>query len=109
MKNEMIKPIAKLFTFIYNDYEKFIENPDMRAKFATELDYKEGRKYIKVLNGRGVWGFIVNTDNDPKFQYGDILKAAGYNAPARNQARGNVFQPETFENGVRWTGPAYLY
>ena len=46
-------------------------------------------------------------EDDKKFKAGDILKAAGYNAPARNQARANVFEPETFAN-VSWTGPGYL-
>jgi hypothetical protein len=34
-----------------------------------------------------------------------LLKAAGYNAPARNRARGNIV-----EGGytVQWTGPLYL-
>jgi hypothetical protein len=79
----------------------------MQKEFAEELVVKEGRKYKKVCyrGGKTVWGFIVNTDNDPKFQYGDILKAACYNAPARNQARGNVFDDEY---QVRWTGPLYL-
>ena len=43
--------------------------------------------------------------NDKKFQKGDVLKCAGYNAPARNKARGNVL------NGgfnIQWTGPLYL-
>jgi len=40
-----------------------------------------------------------------KFKKGDLLKAAGFNAPARNAARGNVL-----EGGftIRWTGPEYL-
>ena len=56
-------------------------------------------------NGGSVWGFIVNTDNDKKFRKGDILKAAGYNAPARNAARGNIL-----DGGycIQWTGPLYL-
>ena len=39
------------------------------------------------------------------FKKGDILKAAGYNAPALNSPRGNVL------NGnypIQWTGPLYL-
>jgi hypothetical protein len=49
-------------------------------------------------------GFVVNTDNDKKFKKGDILKAAGYAAPARNFPRGNIL-----EGGytVRWTGAMY--
>ena len=35
---------------------------------------------------------------------GDILKAAGYNAPALNRPRGNVFE----NYSVAWTGPHYI-
>ena len=35
---------------------------------------------------------------------GDILKAASWNAPATNKARGNIFEEYT----VQWTGPLYL-
>ena len=81
-------------------------NKKMIAEFNDKLTYKMGSKYIKVfkLDG-GVWGFVVNTDNDKKFKKGDILKAAGYNAPARNAARGNIL-----DGGytIRWTGPLYL-
>ena len=81
-------------------------NKTMIAEFNDKLTYKVGSKYIKVINeGGGVWGFVVNTDNDKKFKKGDILKAAGYNAPARNAARGNIL-----DGGytIRWTGPLYL-
>ena len=47
-----------------------------------------------------VWGFVVNTDSDKKFKKGDLLKAAGFNAPARNAARGNVLEGGF---GIRWT------
>ena len=81
---------------------------DFRAKFIVNV----GKKYIKIgrksdYNGKmgQVWGFVVNTDDDKKFKRGDVLKAAGYNAPARNAPRGNVL-----EGGfnINWTGPEYL-
>ena len=106
----MKEQINQLLEIIIADYNRFMpDNQRMQERFAEELVVKEGRKYIKVLNGRSVWGFIVNTENDPKFQYGDVLKAASYNAPARNRARCNLFDelPEIAVN-VRWTGPAYL-
>jgi len=68
------------------------------------ITIKEGTKYIKIIKDGSVWGFIVNTDKDKKFKYGDILMAAGYNAPARNKARGNIFE----KYSVAWTGPHYL-
>lgn len=74
------------------------------------------RKYVKLIIQRSydncntfkdssVWGFIVNIHDDKQFQYGDLLKASGWSAPARNKARGNIF------NGTaRYTqyGPEYL-
>jgi hypothetical protein len=75
------------------------------ANYDDLLTVKEGTKYIKIINDGSVWGFVVNTDNDKKFRKGDILKAAGYAAPARNAARGNIL-----DGGytINWTGPLYL-
>jgi len=79
--------------------EEMIEN------FNENIRVQLGRKYIKIISEGGVWGFIVAAEDDRKFKAGDILKAAGYNAPARNAARGNVL-----EGGytINWTGPLYL-
>ena len=82
---------------------------DFRAKFMVNV----GKKYIKIgrksdhTEGRmgSVWGFVVNTDDDKKFKRGDVLKAAGFNAPARNAPRGNVLDGGF---NIRWTGPLYL-
>ena len=77
-------------------------NKKMIAEFDEGLSYKTGSKYIKITRERGgVWGFVVKTDNDKKFKKGDILKAAGYAAPARNFARGNILAGGYT---VRWTG-----
>jgi len=77
----------------------------MNEEFAEGWVIKRGPKYTKILNKNSCWGFVVNTDNDKKFKKGDLLKAAGYNAPARNAARGNVLEGN-FQ--IRWTGPEYL-
>ena len=77
----------------------------MLDEFINKLRIVEGSKYIKVITGSSVWGFIVKGDNDKKFRKGDLLLAAGWAAPARNKARGNIL-----DGGytVRWTGPLYL-
>jgi len=78
-------------------------------EFAENLRFEEGRKYIKVIKKLGrqqvVWGFIVKGE-DKIFRPGDILKAAGWAAPARNKPRGNVLDGDF--TWVRWTGPEYL-
>ena len=76
-------------------------NERMIAEFNEGITYKAGSKYIKVVTNNTVWGFVVNTDNDKKFKKGDILKAAGYAAPARNFARGNILEGGYIS---RWTG-----
>ena len=73
------------------------------VEFKNGLDYNKGAKYIKVIrrdNQTSVHSFIVNIYHDDKFKYGDILKAASWKTPARNFARGNVFE----EYKVKWTG-----
>jgi len=63
-----------------------------------------GRKFIKVVQERSVFAFIVKEDTD-KFKKGDILKPAGFNSPAQNAARGNVLTGNYY---INWTGPCYM-
>jgi hypothetical protein len=111
----MNNAIETLIETIKNDYYQWTlacakgdlsdTNKRMIEDFDDGLRFEEGRKYIKVLTGSSVWGFVVNVDNDKKFRKGDILKAAGYNAPARNAPRGNILDGGY---SIRWTGPNYL-
>ena len=64
----------------------------------------QGKKYIKIVQDTGVFCFIVKEDFK-HFKKGDILKAAGYNAPALNSARGNVLSGNY---RIQWTGPLYM-
>lgn len=80
-------------------------NKRMIDEFNAELSVEEGRKYVKVIKGGSVWGFIVKED-DKKFKAGDILKAASWASPAKNKARGNILEGNF--SWVQWTGPAYL-
>jgi len=111
----MNEQMTRLLEVIKEDYLRWTSrnftkeltdiNKNMIEEFNNGLSFQEGRKYIKVISSRSVWGFIVATDNDKKFKRGDILKAAGWAAPARNAARGNIFDEEY---DVQWTGPNYL-
>lgn len=71
------------------------------------FEYSKGRKYAKIIHDNSVWGFVamqdVNTKNK-NFKKGDLLKAAGWNSPAKH-ARGNIF-----EGTARYGpyGPQYL-
>ena len=79
----------------------------MIKEFVEGIHFTVGQKYIRVVTSNGhqrsVHSFIVNTYEDNKFQFGDILKAAGWATPARNFRRGNVFETQSYQN-VRWTG-----
>jgi len=114
----MNEAIQNLMTRIVEDYNQWTHraakakgkltetNKRMMKEFAEKLEVKEGRKYVKIIQNNAVWGFIVATNEDKKFNYGDILMPAGWNAPTRNKARGNVFDLEKLQ--VRWTGANYL-
>lgn len=81
-------------------------NKRMIAEFCDGLEWEMGKKYVRITTYKGsVWGFVVAVDDDKKFKKGDILKPAGWKAPARNAARGNIV-----EGGysINWTGPNYL-
>ena len=73
-------------------------------KWDSNTKVSQGKKYIKVVQENGVFAFIVK-ENFKHFKKGDILKPAGYNAPALNQPRGNVL---TGNYMIQWTGPLYM-
>ena len=75
-----------------------VDNWDNKTKVS------EGKKYIKIVQDTGVFAFVMKEDSG-RFKKGDILKAAGYNKPALNSARGNVLNGNYY---IQWTGPLYM-
>ena len=110
---ELLNALGELEHRIIEDYHKFSTaggkkemtpiSLAMFEDFKNGLGYIPGRKYLKVVTEKTLWGFI-NLKNT-NFKEGDILKGAGYNAPALNKARGNIFN-DNYE--IAWTGPKYL-
>ena len=85
------------------DYTKW--NRDL-CDNKFDVTFERGRKFIKVVKtswgSRSVHSFICIQPHGT-FQFGDILKAAGWAAPAKNFARGNVLNPSSYANH-KWTG-----
>ena len=106
----VLSGLSKMKAAMIADYADFMV-PDtdnkkkMNANYADTFDIRYGKKYIKIVCDNSVAAFVVGVDNDKKFKKGDILKPAGWAAPARNAARGNVL-----DGGypINWTGPLYL-
>jgi len=111
--SEFLNALGELEMRIIEDYKGFQTHggkkdmspvsESMYNKFVDGLEYLPGNKYLKIVTEKSLWGF-VNIKNT-KFLEGDILKGAGYNSPALNKARGNIFN-DNYE--IAWTGPKYL-
>lgn len=67
----------------------FTSDGNRVQKFRDDLHITDGKSYIKVIKEGSVHSFIVKADSG-KFKAGDVLKAASFNAPAKNFKRGNV-------------------
>jgi len=105
MKTAMIDDYVNWHTRNCNRELSDINNR-MIAEYKENYTITYGKKYIKITEkGGGVKAFVVGVDNDKKFKMGDILKPAGWAAPARNAARGNILEGNY---AINWTGPLYL-
>ena len=91
---------------VHQNTEDFIRETeireDMEKRYADGLGYEVNTKYIKVFSGDSVACFVVATETDKKFRFGDILKPASWRGPTKNFARGNILENDF--RGVRWTG-----
>ena len=110
----MRKEIEKVLDVMKADYRKWSncsgDSPYMtksRSEYENGLEVSEGSRYYKIISNKGgqrtVAGFVMK-EGHPKFKEGDLLMAASWAAPAKNFARGNVFDVESFKGSVHWTG-----
>ena len=87
------------------DYRAFNRNAnaDHIERYSPKLSGEGGARYIRIVStspdSRSAFGFVDKTN-------GDVLKAAGWKTPARNFARGNVFDEHKGVGRIRWTGVA---
>ena len=78
-------------------------------KGTLDLSLKPGRKFVKVIEGSRVCGFVSlvdGTHKDAPIFVGDIMMAAGWRTPAKH-SRGSIFDAEMHKS-FSWTGPNYL-
>ena len=113
-----IKPLPSVSDFdsalntlvdnIHKDYQGWsgrIEYSSGAEK--VDITTKVGRKFIKIIRDTSVWGFVAKADGTHKgvpMKMGDVLKAAGWSAPAKH-TRGNIF--DNNQDYFCWTGPDY--
>ena len=107
----VLSGLSKMKAAMIEDYAKFMPpaksdtTAKMNKEYAENFTIKYGKKYIKIVSdGGGVKAFVVGVENDKRFKLGDILLPAGYNAPARNFARGNILDGDYT---IAWTGALY--
>ena len=102
--NEFDSSVDNLLKNINVKYhESFPNNKEMVLSLIA------GSKFVKVIHDNSVWGFVAKVDGTHKglpMAKGDILKAAGWRAPAKH-SRGSIFDKEMHKS-FSWTGPNYL-
>lgn len=102
--------ITDYLDFIMDDYVEWCGQAKIGSTQISETKFyaEEGRKYIKIVHEkmggqRSVHSFIVK-EATKKFVEGDVLMAKSWNAPATNFARATVFDTDSFEGRIRWSG-----
>jgi hypothetical protein len=98
---------AKMSALLVEIEAKYLDAfPNHHRKMVLSLT--AGSKWIKVIEGSSVWGFVGKADGVYKgisYKKGDVFKPASWNAPAK-WARGSIFDEN--KDWYRWTGPNYL-
>ena len=82
----------------YGKFAKDFANPTPPVLLLDNVTKRT--KYARIYTDNGtqrmVWGFL-------RLEDGDVLKAAGWKAPALNFARGNIYSHDWYDRAA-WTG-----
>lgn len=100
-------PIVAEFVENVNSKIEEYYNKSLSSLTPPKLEVEIGNKFIKLISGSSVWGFISRVDGELKgalIKKGDLLKPASWKAPAKH-SRGNII-----DGTARWGvyGPEYL-
>lgn len=90
-----------------NEKRKTYWDDNYNYKEYSPLTYNKGQKYMKIIDGGSVWGFVSMWEGVLKGTLvckGDLLKPATWSQPAKH-SRGNIF-----DGTDKWNfyGPNYL-
>jgi len=100
--------LNRLLDNIHKDYQGWSSRIEYSSGTErVDITIKTGRKFIKIIRDNSVWGFVAKADGTHKgvpMKAGDVLKAAGWSAPAKH-TRGNIFDGK--QDYFSWTGPDY--
>ena len=90
-----------------NEQRKEYWDTNFSYKPYEPLRIEKGKKYIKLIDGTTVWGFVSMLDGFNKggvVKKGDLLKPADWRSPAKH-SRGNIFEGT---DSWEYYGPKYL-
>lgn len=99
---DLTNALETLRQMMVNDYNR----DGFTLGYNVEFEFRQ--KYIRLIHTDGksksgsCAGWICIERDNKKFAFGDLLKSAGRLGPAKNFARGNVFELEG--KTIRWTG-----
>lgn len=110
IKNQIMKLFPALEVHFHDDWRRFCNGERMDD---YHVSFEVSPKFTKIVKcepnskyqGSSVLGFICMVDNGV-FKAGDLLKAASWKAPAKNFARGSIFDLNAAKKHIRWTGIA---
>ncbi len=69
----------------------FAEQGYRQTPSTFNVDKADAPKWIRIVNDHSAFAFVERAT-------GDLYKPAGYKGPAKNFARGNVYQPESYKH-----------
>lgn len=102
VKNDLAVALIGYKDNIVKDYVNWCGAAGITDIGQFGIEFEPGSKYVKVVKissggSRSVHSFVEK-------ETGAIWKAASWKAPAKNFARGNVFDAGTYLNRLQWTG-----